>query len=155
MSLAERKPFRTLLMSPIVSGVVLLSLISMESRAQDTEESCPCFNYEEVESIFQSGVHLTEEEGMSECTAQDYSVECKAEVIVWDQNYTIVAQASIDWFDFDPGGCVYIDTTSDPDVERNIRWPHPAPEATARACFNIISRVIEKLDTSGRCNTYP
>jgi hypothetical protein len=155
MSLAERKSFRKLLMSPVVSAVVLLSLISMGSRAQDTQESCPCFNYEEVESIFQSGVHLTEEEGMSDCSAQDYSVECNAEVIVWDQNYTIVARARIDWFDFDPGGCIYIDTTSDPDVERNIRWPHPAPEATARACFNIISGVIAKSDTSGRCNTYP
>ena len=155
MSLAERKSFRKLLMSPVVSAVVLLSLISMESRAQDTQESCPCFSYEEVESIFQSGVHLTEEEGMSDCSAQDYSVECNAEVTVWDQNYTIVAQARIYWFDFDPGGCVYIDTTSDPDVERNIRWPHPAPEATARACFNIISGVIAKSDTSGRCNTYP
>jgi hypothetical protein len=153
MPLAERKSFRKLLMSPVVYAVVLLSLISMESRALDTQESCPCFNYEEVESIFQNGVHLTEEEGMSDCSAQDYSVECNAEVIVWDQNYTIVAQARIDWFDFDPGGCVYIDTTSDPDVERNIRWPHPAPEATARACFYIISSVIAKSDTSGRCNT--
>ena len=155
MSLVERKSFRKLLMFPVVSAVVLMSLISVELRAQDIKETCPCFNYEEVESIFQSGVHLTEEEGMSDCTAQDYSVECNAEIIVRDQNYTIVAQARVDWFDFDPGGCEYIDTTSDPAVERNVSWPHPAPEATARACFNIISSVIAKSDTSGKCNTFP
>jgi hypothetical protein len=155
MVLAERKSFHKLLMFPAVSAMVLMSLINLESRAQDVNETCPCFNYEEVESIFLSGVHLTEEEGMSDCSTEDYSVECNAEIVVWDQNYTIVAQARVDWFDFDPGGCKYIDTASDPAVERNVSWPHPAPEATARACFNIITSVIAKSDTSGKCNTFP
>ena len=140
--------------APVVA-VVLMSLISMESPAQDEIGTCPCFSYEEVESIFLKGEQLTEEEGTSDCSAQDYSVECSAEVIVWDQNYAIIAKARVDWFDFDPGGCKYIDNTPDPDVERNVRWPHPAPEATARACFNIISSVIAKSDTAGKCYTYP
>jgi len=154
MSLAERKSFRKLLMLP---AVAVVSLFSMGSPAQDIEETCPCFNYQEVESIFQAGVQLTDEQGMSDCNAQDYSVECSAEVIVWDQNYTIIAQAQarVDWFDFDPSSCVYIDTIGDPDVERNVRWPHPAPKATAKACYNIISSVIANSDTSGKCNTYP
>jgi len=152
---AESKSLHRLLQLTLVSAVVLGSLISLDSPAQDANEICPCFNYEEVESIFLSRVHLTEEEGMSDCSAEDYSVECKAEIIVWDQNYKIVAQARVDWFDFDPGGCKYIDITSDPAVERNVSWPHPAPEATARACFNIISSVIAKSDASSKCNTYP
>ena len=142
-------------MFPAVSAVVLMSLISLETYAQDESETCPCFSYEEAESIFLSSEHLTEEQGMSNCSAQDYSVECSAEVTVWDQDYTIVAQARVDWFDIDPGGCEYIDTTGDPDVQRKVRWPHPAPEATARACFNIISSVIAKSDISGKCDTYP
>jgi len=114
-------------------AVVLISLTSMETNAQDANVSCPCFSYEEVESIFQSGEQLT----------------------VWDQNYEIIAQARVDWFDFDPSRCDYIDTVGNPGVERNVKWPHPAPEATAKSCFNIISSVIAKSDTSGRCNTYP
>jgi len=148
----ERKSFRKLLMSPAVIAVILMSV---ETHAQDENETCPCFSYEEAESIFMSGEQLTAEKGSSDCNAEDYSVECKAEVIVWDQDYEVIAQASVEWFDFDPSRCVYIDTAGNPGVERNVRWPHPAPEATARACFNIISSVIAKSDTSGKCNTFP
>ena len=152
MAQAERNSLRKPFLLPTVFAVVL---ISMETNAQDADVSCPCFSYEEVESIFQRGELLTSEEGSSNCTAEDYSVECKAEVIVWDQNYDVIAQARVDWFDFDPGYCLYIDTTVNSGVERNQRWPHPAPEATARACFDIIASVIAKSDTSGRCSTRP
>ena len=138
-----------------VVAVVLMSLASLATQAQDENEICPCFSYEEVESIFLSGEQLAPEEGVSDCHAQDYSVECDAEIIVWDQDYATIAQARVKWFDFDPGRCDYIDTTGNPGVERHVKWPHPAPEATARACFNIISSVIAKSDTSGNCITYP
>ncbi len=138
-----------------VFAVVLMSFISMETPAQDENETCPCFSYEEVESIFLRGEQLAEEEGVDACSTQDYTVECNAEVVVWDQDYAVIAQARVDWFDFDPSRCEYIDTASDPVVERNVSWPHPAPEAVARACFNIISSVIAKLDTTGKCETYP
>jgi hypothetical protein len=98
---------------------------------------------------------LANEGGEVTCRAEDYSVECNAEVIVWDQDFELIVKARVEWFDFDPSRCDYIDNTGNPSVERNIRWPHPAPEATARACFNIISSVIAKSDTTGRCNTYP
>jgi len=102
-----------------------------------------------------SGEKLATEDGISDCSATDYGVECNAEVIVWDQNYVTIAQASINWYDFDPSRCDYSDSMGNPGVERNVTWSHPAPEATARACFNIISNVIAKSDTSGKCNTYP
>jgi len=137
------------------SAVLLMSMVSMEIDAQDENEPCPCFSYEEVESVFLKGVGLSEDEGMTDCSTQDYSVELNAEVVIWDMEYTLVAKARVDWFDFDPGGCKYIDTASDPAVERNVRWPHPAPETTARACFRIISSVIKKSDTSRKCSTYP
>ncbi len=35
-----------------VFAVVLMSFISMEAPAQDENDTCPCFSYEEVESIF-------------------------------------------------------------------------------------------------------
>ena len=98
---------------------------------------------------------MGEDEGMIDCSSQDYSVEVNAEVVIWDPEYSVVAKARVDWFDFDPGGCEYIDNSSDPAVERNIRWPHPAPEISARACFNIITNLIKKTDTSGNCTTYP
>jgi len=132
-----------------------MNLISLESRAEDENVSCPCFSYGEVESMFIKGVHPNEEIYKSDCSAQDYSVEFNAEVIVWDQDYTVVTQARVEWSDFDPGSCEYIDTTSDPGIEHNSRWPVPAPEAPARACFDIISSVIAKLDASGKCDTYP
>jgi hypothetical protein len=151
----ETKTLCRLFMFPTISVVVLMGLVSMDINAQDENETCPCFSYEEVETIFLKGVGLAEDEGMTDCSTQDYSVEFNAEVVVWDMEYTLVAKARVDWFDFDPGGCEYIDTSSDPAVERNIRWPHPAPEGTARACLNIISSVIKKSDTSGKCTTYP
>jgi len=138
-----------------VFALVLMSVISMESPAQDENANCPCFSYEEVESIFLIGEQLAAEEGVGACSTQDYTVECNAEVVVWDQDYAIIAQARVDWFDFDPSRCEYTDATSSPVVKRNISWPHPAPEAAARACFNIISNVIAKLDTTGKCETYP
>lgn len=127
----------------------------MEVNAQDATATCPCFTYQEVESIFQRGQQQTTEEGTSSCTAEDYSVECKAEVVVWDQNYDVIAQASLDWLDYDPGGCNYVDKVGNPGVERNVNWPHPAPEDTARACYDLIASVIAKSDTSGVCITYP
>ena len=142
-------------MFSVVSLVVLMSLIRMESRAEDENQSCPCFSYEEVESIFLRGQQLATEGGEVTCRAEDYSVECNAELTVWDQDFELVVKAKVEWFDIDPSGCDYIDNTGNPGVERNIRWPHPAPEATARDCFNIISSVIAKLDTTGICNTYP
>jgi len=51
--------------------------------------------------------------------------------------------------------CEYLDTTIDPHVERAVRWPHPAPESTARACLSIISKAIAKSDTGSYCNIYP
>lgn len=142
-------------LGPAVFAVVLMSFISMETPAQDENEACPCFSYEEVESIFLRGAQLPEEEGVSACHTEDFSVECNAEVIIWDQDYALVAQARVDWFDFDPSRCEYIDIAGNPGVERNVNWPHPAPEATARACYNIIARVIAKLDSSSRCEIYP
>ena len=138
-----------------VVAVLLMSSISMETRAQDENETCPCFSYEEVESMFLRGDKLTWEEGEISCLAEDFSVECKAEVIVLDQDFEIIAKARVAWFDIDPSRCDYMDTTGNPGVERDVKWPHPAPEDTARACFNIISSVIAKSDTSGKCNTYP
>jgi len=142
-------------MFSVMSLVVLMSLIRMETQAEDENQSCPCFSYEEVESIFLRGLQLAKEGGEVTCLAEDYSVERNAEVIVWDQDFELIAKARVEWFDFDPSRCDYIDNTANPSVERNIRWPHPAPEATARACFNLISSVIAKSDTTGKCNTYP
>jgi hypothetical protein len=140
---------------PAVSAVLLMTLISVAIYAQDENEACPCFSYEEVESILLRGEQLTAGKGESTCGSQDYSVELNAEVTILDQDYATVAQARVDWYDFDPGRCRYIDIEGNPGVERNVRWPHPAPETTARACFDIISSAIAKSDTSGRCNTYP
>jgi hypothetical protein len=155
MCQAERNSLLKLSFFPALCAVVLLSLASMETYAQEEIETCPCFSYEEVESMFLRGAQLTAGEGESNCQAEDYSVEFKAEVTVWNQNYDLLAQARVEWFDYDPGRCDYIDTAGNPGVERNVSWPHPAPEATARACFDIISSVITKADTSVKCITYP
>ena len=146
--------------SPLQQGLAvfaaaLMSLISIEAYAQDDTEVCPCFSLEEVESIFDRGEKLAEDEGLSACHTEDFTVECNAEVVVWDQDFAVIAKASVNWFDFDPSNCEYVDTATDPDEERYISWPHPAPETVARACFNIIASVITKLDTSGKCETYP
>ena len=138
-----------------VFTVLLLISISMVTLAQDENETCPCFNYEEVESIFLSGEPATEAGGMAACHTEDYSVESNAEVVVWDQDFNVIAHARVDWFDFDPGHCEFIDTAADPDVERRVSWPHPAPKQVARACFDIIASVIAKLDSSYLCETYP
>jgi hypothetical protein len=151
----ERKSLSKLLTIPALSAVVLMSLISRASLAQDENETCPCFSYEEVESIFLNGKELAQAGGSTSCSAEDYNVECSAEVIVWDQDFATIAQASVKWYDFDPSRCEYFDNTGNPGVERNVTWPHPAPEATARACFNIISSVIANSDTAGICITHP
>lgn len=147
-------PHRLLLFSALFA-LVLMNMVGKQAVAQDESETCPCFSDEEVESIIQRGEQLAMEEGEFSCSTQDYTVELNAEVMIMDQDYATVAQARVDWYDFDPGRCQYIDVEGNPGAERNVRWPHPAPEATARACFDIISSVIAKSDTSGRCNTYP
>ena len=151
----EQTSLRSLLLLVTVSGFVLTSLNSKEAHAQDEYEPCPCFSYEEVAAIFLDGERLPAGEGKVNCHARDYSVECAAEVAITDQNYATIAKASVSWADFDPSRCEFIDTTADPVVDRKVRWPHPAPKATARDCFNIISSVIAESDTSGICNTYP
>jgi len=143
-----RKPF-------MLFAVPAMILFGVEVNAQDANSACPCFNYEEVESIFQRGAQQTAEGGMTYCSAEDYSVENKAEVSVWDQNNEMVAQAVEEWFNYDPGGCNYVDKAGNPGVERNVKWPNPTPEAVAKACFEIISSVIAKSDVSGKCTTYP
>ena len=127
----------------------------MELNAQDATATCPCFTYEEVESIFHRGQQQTADEGTSSCNAEDYSAECKAEVVVWNQNDDVISQASLNWYDYDTANCNYVDKAGNPGVERDVQWPHPAPEDTARACYDIIARVIAKSDTSGVCVTYP
>ena len=138
-----------------LSVIVLMGLKNMELRAQSDNQVCPCFSNEEIESIFLAGLGMTEDESIIDCKAMDYKVEFVAEEVVWDQNYDVVAQARVKWFDFDPGGCEYINNMADPAVERSARWPHPAPEATARTCFNIISNVIKTFDKDGICNIFP
>jgi hypothetical protein len=152
MDLIKRNPHHWLI---TILVILAIALISQESRAQSEDETCPCFSMEEVESTFLIQADLPEEERNTNCTAEDFKVELSAEVVVMDQDYEVIAQARVKWLDFDPGGCEYTDTRTDPNVERKVRWPHPAPEATARACFNIISSVFAKLDTAGNCSTYP
>jgi hypothetical protein len=149
---AEHRPLRWLLAFPAVFAIVLISL---ESPAQGENETCPCFSSEEVESIFLTGNKLAAEGAVIGCNAEDYSVEIGAEVIIWDQDFATIAQASVKWYDFDPSRCDYIDTINNPGVERKVTWPHPAPKDTARACFDIISSVIAKSDTAGTCKIYP
>jgi hypothetical protein len=151
----KRKLLRGSSLFLALSRMLLASSISLVAQAQDENAACPCFNYEEVEGIFLSGDKLLASGGGGNCQASDYSVEFKGEVVVIDENYTMIARASVNWADFDPGRCEYRDTSVDPAVERIVAWPHPAPEATARACLGIISSVIESLDGSGRCSTYP
>jgi hypothetical protein len=139
----------------LVPAALLAGSITVDAHAQEGSEPCPCFSYEEAESIFLKEGQLAAEGGETYCTVEDYSVEIKAEVTVRDQNYDVIAQARVAWFDYDPSSCTYIDTTVEPVVERSHRWPNPAPEAAARACFDIISRAVEKSDTTGRCNRYP
>jgi hypothetical protein len=152
MTQSTRKSLRCLLIFPAVFAMVL---ISMATHAQNEDETCPCFSYEEAESIFLAGEQLATEGGVVSCSAEDYDVEISAEVVVWDQDYATIAQVSVKWYDFDPSRCEYIDSIGNAGVERKVRWPHPAPEVTARACFDIITSVIAKSDTAGNCITYP
>ena len=144
-----------LLCGTAVFAMVLMSLFSGATQAQEEAATCPCFSYEEVEAMFLNGLQQAEEGGMTACQTEDYSVECNAEIVVWDATFEILAKASINWFDFDPSRCEYVDTINNPGVERSENWPHPAPEALARACLNIIASVIAKSDTLGTCTTYP
>ena len=152
MVLAKRKSHHRLIIYLAMSA---FALISLESRAQSEDETCPCFSMEEVEALFLIQADLPEEDRNTNCGAEDYKVECSAEVVVMDQDYEVIAQAGVDWLDFDPGGCRYTDPRVEPPVEREVRWPHPAPEAIARACFNIISSVIAKSGSDYYCNIYP
>jgi hypothetical protein len=152
MVLAKCKSHHRLIIFLAISA---LALIMPESRAQSEEETCPCFSMAEVESIFQIEADLPDEERNSNCDAEDYKVEIAAEVVVMNQDYEVTALARVKWLDFDPGSCEYTDTRVDPHVARQVRWPHPAPEATARACFNIITSAIAKSDKAGNCSTYP
>ncbi len=147
-------PGRKICLGPVtVVSSVVLGLFSIGTYAQEDNEPCPCFSFEEVESIFLKAGQMAAGDGESICKAEDFSVELKGEMTIWDQNYAVVAQARVEWMDFDPGTCAYIDTPGNPGVERNVRWPHPAPEATARLCYGIIASVIEKSDTAGKCIT--
>ena len=136
-----------------VVSVILLGLVSIGAQAQEDTETCPCFNSGEVESIFLRAEQLSAEEGESVCKAEDYSVELIAELAIWDIDYTVNAKVRVEWYDFDPGRCSYIDSIGNPGIERDVSWPHPAPEATARACYDILVSAIEKFDTSGKCFT--
>ena len=152
MAHTEYKPLRWLLVFPAVFSMVL---ISMEPQAQDEDETCPCFRYAAAASVFLAGEQVAAAGGVVACSAEDYDVEISAEVVVWDQDYATIAQVSVKWYDFDPSRCEYIDTVGNAGVERNVSWPHPASEVTARACFDIITSVIAKSDTAGNCVTYP
>jgi len=155
MAQAKRITHYRLMMYQAMSAVALVSLIYMTAGAQPENETCPCFSNEDVASIFLIEAAIPEEQRNSECSAEDFKVELAAELSVLNQDYEVIAKASVKWLDFDPGGCEYIDTTVDPHIEREVRWPHPAPESTARACLSIIASAIAKSDTFSYCNVYP
>jgi hypothetical protein len=144
---------KTSLQHASIGCAALLALASITSWAQDENEACPCFNEEEVQAIFDRAESLGVEEGSSICKAEDYSVELNAEITIFDNDFMESGQVRVEWFDYDPGSCTYVDTTGDPALERHTKWPHPAPESTARACYNIVATVISKSDTAGRCIT--
>jgi hypothetical protein len=104
MALAKRKSHHRLIVFFAMSAI---ALIMLESHAQSEEEICPCFSMEELESIFLIEVDLPDEERNSHCSTEDFKVECSAEVVVMDQDYEVIAQAGVDWLDFDPGGGKY------------------------------------------------
>jgi hypothetical protein len=135
--------------------VLLVGLAIPYVSAGDEGEPCPCFSLAEVESIFLSQQQVIAEGRNTICAVEDYSVELKGEITVEGDDFNTIAQARVTWFDYDPGGCTYVDTVGNPGAERNVRWPHPAPEATARACFDIISSVVAKSDTAGSCSRFP
>jgi hypothetical protein len=137
----------------LIGCAALLALASITSRAQDDNVACPCFNEEEVQASFDRAESLSVEEGSSLCKAEDYSVELNAEITIFDNDFLVSGQARVEWFDYDPGSCTYVDATGDPVLERHTKWPHPAPESIARACYNIVATVISQSDTTGRCIT--
>ncbi len=139
----------------MLAGLAAVGLLSSELAAQDDGQACPCFDTQEVEALFLNAERLSDGQGSINCHAKDYSVELSAQVMVMDANYRTVAQASLKWADYDPGRCRFLDASVDPKVDRQERWPHPAPEELARACFNIISKVIAELDEEGNCTIYP
>ena len=142
---------RSICLWPMV--VVCLLVLSLASFATQAQDECPCFSHEEIKSMVLRMQQITFEEGEFNCKAEDYSVELSAEATIWDTNFSVVSQARVEWYDFDPGLCVFIDNSADPAIERNETWPHPAPEAVARLCYTIFSSVIAESDTSGKCMT--
>lgn len=134
---------------------MLVGLTILNVSTEDEAEPCPCFSHAEVEAIFLSQQQVIAEGRNSYCSVEDYGVELKGEITVRGDDYNTIAEARVAWFDYDPGSCAYVDTVGNPGVERTVRWPHPAPEATARACFDILSSVIAKSDTTGSCSRYP
>ena len=142
-------------MFSLASAIVVISLINTELLAQSENETCPCFSSEEVEAIFVINAGIAEEDRNSECIAEDFKVEFAAEVTALNMDWEPIAKAQVKWADYDPGSCVYINTKTDPPIERNERWPHPAPEATARACLDNIAAAILTSDTGGNCSVYP
>ena len=152
---AEHKSHRSLLLFAAISSLVLSGVFTSELQAQDEGEQCPCFNSDEVKAVFRIGEQVITEMGMFECGAEDYSVEFSAEVVAWDQDFEVVAQAQVKWMDVDPSQCMYIDTTTEPGLKRDVSSPAPAPEAASRACFKIIRSAIAELDAFGDCFVYP
>ena len=136
-------------------AVLLAGLANPNVSAGDEGEPCPCFSLAEVEAIFLSQQQVIAEGRNIYCAVEDYGVELKGEITVRGDDYNTIAEARVTWFDYDPGTCAYIDTVGNPGVERKERWPHPAPEATARACFDILSGVIAQSDSAGSCSRYP
>lgn len=142
-------------MVPALTAAFLLNLAITAAHAQDEAAECPCFNAEEVAAVFQTGEKVITEAGMFECGAEDYSVEFSAEVVAWDQDFEVVAQAKVKWLDIDPSECVYIDAAAEPAIERDVSTPAPAPEAASRACLDIIKSAIAEFDAYGDCFVLP
>jgi hypothetical protein len=154
MAVTIRRLPRGLEFGALASAIVLAFLINSELLAQTGAETCPCFNLQEVEAIFAINAAIPEDQQNYVCMAEDYKVEFTAEIKVLNSDWDPIALAQVRWFDFDPGGCEYINTTLDPPVNRKVVWPHPAPEPVARACLEVISEAIEKAGTVVICNTY-
>ena len=60
-------------MYSIMSIVVLMSPIRMETQAEDEDQSCPCFSHEEVESMFLRAQQLAAEGGEVTGRSEDYA----------------------------------------------------------------------------------
>jgi hypothetical protein len=155
MAVEILKSPRGLVMFSVVSAIVLINLLSTELLAQSENETCPCFSSEEVEAVFVINAGIAEEDRNSECIAEDFKVEIAAEVTALNMDWEPIAKAQVKWADFDPGGCLYINTKTNPPIERKEKWPHPAPEAIARACFDSIVTAISTSDTGSNCDVYP